>query len=173
MISLNVYNYGGCEHFTNMPFLANMIMANDEQDEKNEHSDSPALPPSMGQHWGSGKGSGRTKLFAREEDFDIYCDRNQGVNYIFHGCPLDCTIDHLEYNPDTMRITVFTTDGQKMDLGTKIQWLVRPYIAKDQYLFIVRTENGESIEGLQVPLRVITPSTSIKDHASTQTDILN
>lgn len=107
----------------------------------------------MGKEWGSSLAARKT-LFKNLEDFDIFCDRERGQNYIFHGPELNCTIDYMEYDPETQRITVFTTDGQKMDLGTKIQWLVRPYIAREQNIFIIRTQNGQAINGIEVHLRV-------------------
>lgn len=111
-------------------------------------------PKSMG---GFGSGSGRKNLFNSPNDFDIYCDRAKGVNYIFHQCELNFSIDHLEYDPKTCHITVFSNDGQQLDLGAKIQWLVRPYIAKEQYLFIIRTQNGDVIDGVQVYLKIKDP----------------
>lgn len=137
-----------------MPFPADISMS----DEENKAGVSAnKTPPSMGNDWGSGKGSGRMALFNGPEEFDIYCDRGQSINYIFHGKPLDCTIDYLEYDHDTQRITVFTNDRQQLDLGSKIEWLVRPYIAKEQNLFIIRTENGKAIDGIQVHLKIKDP----------------
>ncbi len=152
MILLSVDRYHCLEHLSNMPFLASQIMSEEEK----ENSNTPS-PANMGKDWGSGKGSGRMKLFESTDDFDIYCDRENGKNYIFHGPELNCTIDHLEYDHDTQRITVFTNDKQQLDLGAKIQWLIRPYIAKEQYLFIIRTENGEAIDGIEVELRIKDP----------------
>ncbi|MGH1455760.1 MAG: hypothetical protein ACRBDI_03175 [Alphaproteobacteria bacterium] len=115
---------------------------------------SSAPPPKLG---GFGAGSGRTSLFSSPKDFDIYCDRGKGINYIFHQCELNYTIDHLEYDHDTQRITVFSNDGQSLDLGAKIQWLVRPYIAKNQHIFVIRTQKGEVVDGVQVYLKVKDP----------------
>ncbi len=160
MILLSVYPYDGVERFNNMPFLAENIMSdkeNKENENKEEAIATPKPPPSISRDWGSGFGSGRSKLFENPEDFDIYCDRERGVNYIFHGPELGCTIDYLEYDPDTQRITVHTNDHQRLDLGAKIQWLVRPYIAKDQYLFIIRTKDGKAIDGVEVKLKVKEP----------------
>ncbi len=131
-------------------------------DENKEGVQSNGAPPNMGTDWGTGKGSGRTSLFDGPEEFDIYCDRAKGLNYIFHGKELNCTIDHLEYDHDTQHITVFTNDNQQLDLGAKVEWLVRPYIAKEQDLFIIRTENGKAIDGVQVHLKIKTPEI-IKD----------
>lgn len=122
------------------------------QDEINKEKKQPSTK-GMGSEWSSGIAKHK-KLFENLADFDIYCDRQNNQNYIFHAGQLNCTVDYLEYNPDTQRITVFTNDGQKLDLGTRIQWLIRPYIAKDQTIFIVRTENREMKEGIQVPLLV-------------------
>ena len=153
MILLSVERYYSLEHLGNRPFLANIIMSEEENENENE----PTVPPNMGDDWGSGEGSGRTVLFDNTDDFDIYCDRENDQNYIFHGPELNCTIDYLEYDHDTQRITVYTNDKQQLDLGAKIQWLVRPYIAKEQYLFIIRTENGEAIDGVEVELRIKAP----------------
>jgi len=156
MILLSVTGYNSLEHCSNVPFMANFVMS----DEEKNMNEMPKSQKSMGDDWGSGFGSGRTRLFKSHDDFDIYCDRERGVNYIFHGPELGCTIDHLEYDPDTQRITVITNDSQRMDLGARIQWLVRPYIAKEQDLFIIRTENGESIDGVEVHLKIKTPEIS-------------
>jgi len=155
MISLSINGYSGCEHLDNMPFLADLIMS-EEQNDSEEKKEYKPSPKSMGGDWGSGSG-GRTSLFASAKDFDIYCDREKGINYIFHGCELNCTIDHLEYDPETQHVTVFTNDRQRLDLGAKIEWLVRPYIAKEQYLFIIRTDQGKAIDGVQVYLKIKDP----------------
>ncbi len=157
MILLSVNRYDGHEHFDNMPFLANIAMSDNEEQNSNEPL--PPSPRSMGKDWGSGFGSGRTRLFNSPDDFDIVCNREGGTNYIFHGCELNCSIDHMEYDEENQRITVFTTDGQKMDLGAKIQWLVRPYIAKEQYLYIIRTKDGQAIDGVEVHLQIKVPNT--------------
>ncbi len=154
MILLSVNRYDGSEHFTNMPFLASLIMS---EEEENKEKETPTAPPNMGDDWGAGFGAGRTRLFDNPTDFDIYCDRERGINYIFHAPELNCTIDFLEYDHETQRITVHTNDRQRFDLGTKIQWLVRPYIAKEQNLFIIRTKDGEAIDGFEVPLKIKEP----------------
>ncbi|MGH1375640.1 MAG: hypothetical protein ACRBCK_04745 [Alphaproteobacteria bacterium] len=150
MLLLSVDRYYGHEHLDNLPFLANIAMSDNEE----QNNELPPSPRSMGKDWGSGFGSGRTRLFNSPDDFDIVCNREGGTNYIFHGCELNCSIDHMEYDDEKQRITVFTTDGQKMDLGAKIQWLVRPYIAKDQHLYIIRTKDGKALDGVEVHLQM-------------------
>ncbi len=154
MILLNVNPYDGFKRLINMPFLAGHIMSDDEN---KEIETTRPTPLSMGKDWGDGSGAGRKKLFPNPDDLDIYCDRERGINYIFHGPELNCTIDHLEYDHETQRITVHTNDRQQLDLGVKIQWLVRPYIAREQNLFIIRTENGETIDGVEVHLKIKDP----------------
>lgn len=155
MIFLSSRAYSGFELSAIVPFLAGLFMSDsDNNDDSNAGSNAS---PSMGKDWGSGFGSGRQKLFEKPEDFDIYCDRERGINYIFHGPELNCTIDHLEYNPDTQRINVITNDSQTFDLGAKVQWLVRPYIAQEQFLYIIRTENGKAIDGVEVHLKIKVP----------------
>lgn len=122
--------------------------------------DDTALPVAQGDmtsSWGTGMGKGRTVLFDDPNAVDIYCDRNKNVNYIFHLQPLDCTIDYMEYDHDTQCITVFTTDGQKLDLGVRIQWLVRPYIARAQELLVIQTKDGKMVDGVAVNLRIKDP----------------
>lgn len=111
---------------------------------------------SAGKDWGASLGA-QKKLFNHPDDFDIFCDRERGRNYIFHGPELNCTIEYLEYDPEIQRITVHTNDGQKLDLGTKIQWLVRPYIAREQNLYIIRTKDGQPIDGIEVRLTIKQP----------------
>lgn len=152
MILLSAGLYTGVEHITSEPSLALCMMSDNDQNDHSNHS-----TPSISKDWGKGFGAGRRKLFEKPEDFDIYCDREKNVNYIFHGPELNCTIDHLEYDPDTQHITVFTNDSQQLDLGAKIQWLVRPYIAKEQYLYIIRTKDGKAIDGFEVQLRIKEP----------------
>ena len=156
MILLSVNGYNPAQHYDNMPFLASLVMS----DEENNMNGDANAPKSMGDDWGSGQGSGRKKLFNNPDDLDIYCDRERGQNYIFHGPELGCTIDHLEYDPETYRITVVTNDRQRLDLGVRIQWLVRPYIAKEQDLYIIRTEDGQAIDGVEVHLTIKEPEIS-------------
>lgn len=134
-----------------------MIMTDKEEQKDSKAEGSGPENLSMRSAWGDGSGSGRTKLFQTQDEFDIYCDREKGINYIFHGPELNCTIDYLEYDEDTNHITVVTNDRQKFDLGARIEWLVRPYIAKEQNIFIMRTEKGEVIDGVEVPLKMKKP----------------
>ncbi len=131
-------------------FLAFLVMSDD-------HSEQPPVnkksPTSIKGDWGTSQRSSRKVLFEKSE-FDIFCDREMGETFIFYGKELPCTVDYLEYNAENQRVTVFTTDGQQLDLGTRIQWLIRPYFAKAQIIVMARTKNGKVIEGFEVPLKI-------------------
>ncbi|MDH5722316.1 MAG: hypothetical protein OEY94_03220 [Alphaproteobacteria bacterium] len=156
MISLSSYPYDaiGKTSYDHL-FLADLIMSTEEDETKDAKPAKKENGAKMGADFGASRSSGLKHLFL-PENFDIYCDCENGQNYIFHKNELNCTVDHLEYDPETQRITVYTNDGQKLDLGARIQWLVRPYIAKDQNIFIVRTQDGKTIDGIDVPLIVKT-----------------
>jgi len=156
MILLSSYPYDAMGKTSNNDlFLADLIMSTEENDTKKITGSQNKNGAKMGLDFGSSHSAGNKHLFS-PDNFDIYCDCENGQNYIFHKGELNCTVDHLEYDPETQRVTVYTNDGQKLDLGSRIQWLVRPYIAKDQNIFIVRTQDGKTIDGIDVPLIVKT-----------------
>lgn len=86
------------------------------------------------------------------EEMDIYCNKISLETFIFHGKPVEQDIERLEYDPGDHSVTVVKKDGTLMDLGVKIQWLVRPYFTKAKEIGIIRTKDGESIDGFYVPL---------------------
>jgi hypothetical protein len=61
-------------------------------------------------------------------------------------------IERLEYDPQEKRVDVVMKDATHMDLGVKIQWLVRPYFTKAKEVSIVRTKDREPLDGTIVPL---------------------
>lgn len=95
-------------------------------------------------------------LFESQKDFDIYCDRHKAINYIFHGKDISCEIDHLEFNIMCRRIIVITKDSKRLDLGARIGSLVFPELAKEQYIFIIKTEEGKALGGFQVYMKIVT-----------------
>lgn len=91
-------------------------------------------------------------LFTPDE-MDIYVNKVTLEAFIFHGKKIDYPIiDYLEYNPASHTVKVYKKDGTNIDLGVKIQWLVRPYFTKAEEVSIVQTKDGESIDGIVVPL---------------------
>lgn len=99
-----------------------------------------------------GKKRDKNVMFLPEE-FDIYCNKVTKETFIFHGKDVDYeSLERAEYDHKAMRVTIFKTDGSSVDLGVKIQWLIRPYISKAEELQIVQTKDGEAINGTFIPL---------------------
>ena len=143
MILLRDVHYNGREGISLPYILSTMVLMSEEKTEQKQ---------SFTKEWGSSLK--KTKTLFKPEDFDIFCDKESGLTYIFHGPDLNCTIDFMEYDPEIQRVTVFTKDGQKMDLGVRIQWLIRPYFARPQDLYVIQTKDGKALEGVEVELRI-------------------
>jgi hypothetical protein len=95
----------------------------------------------------------RPALF-RPDEIDIYCNKVTVEAFIFHGKPLDYTIlDHLEYDHKHHTVDVILKDKKRLDLGVKIEWVVRPYFGRAQEVNIVQTQNGQSLAGVVLPLK--------------------
>ncbi len=126
--------------------LAHSIMSSDDAGKKG----------SIKKDWDPGKGAGspaKGVLFLPEE-MDIYCNKVTREVFIFHGKVVDYDkLDYLEYDPVDYSVDVVMKDGKRMDLGVKIQWLVRPYFTKAPEIMIVQTKDGESVNGTNVPLK--------------------
>lgn len=98
------------------------------------------------------QGSGKPGLFTADE-MDIYCNKVTLEAYIFHGKEVEYDpIAYLEYDPTEKRVDVVMKDSTRLDLGVKIQWLVRPYFTKAKEVSIVQTKDREPIDGTVVPL---------------------
>ena len=99
----------------------------------------------------AGEASVHAALFGPEE-CDIYVNKMTKECFIFHGKPVEQNIERLEYNPADHTVEVIKNDGTRMDLGVKIQWLIRPYFTKAPEIGIVQTKDGEMIDGFMVPI---------------------
>lgn len=99
----------------------------------------------------SGKNANSGTLF-KEDEFDIYVNKTTLEAYIFHAPEIPHDIARLEYNPKDHSVTVVKKDGTQMDLGAKLQWLVRSYFIKAQEVNIVQTKDGKIVDGFIVPL---------------------
>jgi len=121
-------------------------MADQDPDKQN------AKPSSMKDAFKPGRGAEKPALFTSEE-MDIYCNKATLETYIFHGKEVDYDpIAYLEYDPAAKRVDVVMKDNTRLDLGIKIQWLVRPYFAKAKEVSMVRTKDREPIDGTVLPL---------------------
>ncbi len=87
------------------------------------------------------------------DDFVIYVNKITLDGYIFHGQAFGDMFERLDYDWADQSVTVYKKDGTSLDLGSKIQWLIRPYFKKLQEIAIVQTKDGESIEGFIVPIQ--------------------
>ncbi len=114
--------------------------------EKKNGPASPDIPYNLAK-------STTAKLFEPDE-LDIYCNKGTGEVFIFHGKKIDKKIHTLRYLPDDHSVIVEMLDGRKLDLGVKIQWLIRPYFTAADGLQFVRTKDGDAIDGFSVPLIV-------------------
>lgn len=88
----------------------------------------------------------------KKEEFDIFVNKITMEAYIFHAKKIEQDIDRLEYDTKDHSITIVKKDGTQLDLGAKLQWLVRPYFAKAREVAIVQTKDGEALDGFMVPL---------------------
>jgi hypothetical protein len=108
---------------------------------------------SLSKSWSGGEAADYGDHVFKPEELDIYTNKITLETYIFHSKKLNYpNIGYLEYNPETYAVTVHYKDGRALDLGVKIQWLVRPYFVKAKEIWIVRTRDGNSIDGITVPL---------------------
>ena len=123
--------------------LAHMIMAKDTSN-----------TTGIKKGWESGVAGRTTGTLFTPDELDIYVNKVTLEAYIFHSKIIDYdSIARLEYNPKDHSVDVVKTDGTRMDLGVKIQWLVRPYFTKAEEINIVQTKDGQSINGKVVPLQ--------------------
>ena len=124
--------------------LAHSIMSKDDTDSKKS---------SMKGDWKPGAEGAATRALFTPDEMDIYVNKVTLEAYIFHGKKVDYeAIERLEYDPNDHSVDVVMKNGTRLDLGVKIQWLVRPYFTKAGEINIVQTKDGDSIEGTIVPL---------------------
>ncbi|MGH1398487.1 MAG: hypothetical protein ACRBCT_04660 [Alphaproteobacteria bacterium] len=119
---------------------------------EDEDTSTGAAKPSIKSAFQPGKAAGKPALFTSDE-MDIYCNKVTLETYIFHGKDVDYDpIAYLEYDKAEKRVDIVMKDNTRMDLGVKIQWLVRPYFTKAKEVSIVQTKGREPIDGTVVPL---------------------
>ncbi|HRQ59954.1 MAG TPA: hypothetical protein PLO23_00300 [Alphaproteobacteria bacterium] len=116
-------------------------------------SDDPSeSKPSIKSAFHPGAGLEGTPALFKPDEMDFYVNKLTLEAFIFHGKPVAQDIERLEYDPDDHTVTVVKKDGTLMDLGAKIMWLIRPYFTKAKEVAIVRTKDGETIDGFFVPM---------------------
>jgi hypothetical protein len=125
--------------------LAQLTMSSDDKSKKS----------SLKKNWDPNAPSAGKKLaLFTPEEMDIYCNKITREVFIFHGKTIDYdSMDYLEYDAKDYSVDVVMKDGTRMDLGVKLQWLVRPYFTKAPEIMVVQTKDGESINGTSLPLK--------------------
>lgn len=99
--------------------------------------------------WAAGA---KPALFAPDE-LDIYCNKVTVEAFVFHGKPLDyATIDHMEYDHNAHTVDVVMKNGKVMDLGVRVEWVVRPYFSKAKEICMAQTKDGKSLAAAVIPL---------------------
>lgn len=99
------------------------------------------------------KGERGLPVMFTEDEMDIYCEKTTLEAYIFHGKELDYSqIKSMTYHHETFDVDVNMKDGSVWDLGVKITWIIRPYFSRAEQVQIVRTKDGNAIDGHFVPL---------------------
>lgn len=96
---------------------------------------------------------GEKPVLFKPDELDIYCNKVTLEAFIFHGKVIDYdSIDRLEYDHKTYAVDVILKNSARMDLGVKIQWLVRPYFSQAEKVFIAQTKDGVTLKEITVPL---------------------
>ena len=126
-----------------------------EDDDKNT-ADAPAKVSMKDVFAPQTEGAELASALFKPDEMDIYTNKTTLDTYIFHAKKINYkNLDHLVYDHDTYRVTVIQKDGGRCDLGVKIQWLVRSYFSRAQEVNIVQTHQGETVDGVILPLKHI------------------
>jgi hypothetical protein len=97
---------------------------------------------------------GTTGRLFMPKEVDLYVDKQTKETYIFHGKEIDYDISHLVYVPEDHSLIVVMNDKSRLDLGVKLGWLLRPHFIKAPHIIIARTEDGKTVDGTMIPLRL-------------------
>ena len=130
------------------------MSSDDPQNPDNEKPDeAESIADAMKSEFSSGTEGVKSKPLFLPDEMDIYVNKVTLDSYIFHGKEIDYNaLERLEYDPTDYSVTVVYKDGTTQDLGVKIQWLVRSYFTKSKDINVVRTKDGETVDGCVVPL---------------------
>jgi hypothetical protein len=92
------------------------------------------------------------------DQMDIYCNKRTREVFVFHGIEVNyADIERLEYHYTEHWVAVILHGGQRLDLGVRIQWLIRPHWERTAEVMIVRTREGESVDGTTVRMTKVGP----------------
>lgn len=146
------------------PEFLNLIKATWQAEEETERRADADKPEESGGEPGQSPeyvlAKGTTGRLFMPKEVDLYVDKQTKQTYIFHGKVINYDISHLVYVPEDHSVIVVMNDKTRLDLGVKLQWLVRPHFIKAPEVYIVRTEDGKTVDGTTVPLRLGIAGTS-------------
>lgn len=94
----------------------------------------------------------RLPVLFQPDDIDILANEKAGEVYFYHAGALPGAVARLEYDHVDHSVTVCFADGRKMDLGVKIQSLVRGAVESAAEIMIARTENRRILGETIVPV---------------------
>ena len=87
------------------------------------------------------------------KELDIYVKKANFKAFIFHGKAIDYnSILHLEYHYQDNWVIVVLKNGDRLDLGVHIQWLIRPCWRLASGVTIAQTRNGKTISSRYFPM---------------------
>ena len=95
---------------------------------------------------------GTTGRLFMPKEVNLYFDFESPTSFIYHDKSIDYDISHLEYDAGSHSLVVVMNNQVRLDLGVKVRSRIRPLFLKNDAVQIIRTENGEVIEGITVPL---------------------
>lgn len=94
----------------------------------------------------------RLPVLFKPDDIDIIASKEAGEVYFYHAGTLPGAVDRLEYDHADHSVIVCFVDGRKMDLGVKIQSLVRGAVESASEIMLSQTENRRILNETIVPV---------------------
>jgi hypothetical protein len=98
------------------------------------------------------KAAPRLPVLFVPDDIDVLANQKAGEVYFYHAGALPGAVVQLEYDHADHSVTVCFADGRKMDLGVKIQSLVRGSVESATEIMMSRTENRRILSETIVPV---------------------
>jgi hypothetical protein len=113
---------------------------------------SPVVPDSFAQPVSPVASSVAPSVLFKPGEFDLYVNPQNQDTYIFHGPRLSSVLSQAHYDWDSHRITLVGSDGAQFDLGIVVTPMLRPYLEREERLYVVQTKDGEAVDGVEIPL---------------------
>lgn len=93
-------------------------------------------------------------------ELDLYMNRIRLDAYVFFNKDIDLSIDYVRFDHGDASVLVHYLDGTILDLGVKVQWLIRPHLMRATDISFVQTKNGQTTgKGILVPIKHVNKKT--------------